>query len=195
HMLVLRGAFKTLRRACLKRITGPALTPDGLRNSDELENEMITEMKKCIRHLQMVFESCQEAEDVFQVLSFFQAIGSAYLFCSSLLMITSKSIYTNQFMMQVFYLMGGFVQLCLYCWSGNELTLKTDNVSQGIWEGDWLETRKLFKDCMIITMTKLQMPLYFTAGKFVPLILSTQIAVIKGSYSYYTLLNTMKRQG
>ncbi|GJQ85220.1 hypothetical protein Trydic_g13060 [Trypoxylus dichotomus] len=183
NMVVMRGAFKTLRKACLKRMRGAALVPDDLYNSDPLEHEMMCEMKKCIRHLQMLFGSCQQAEDIFQVISFAQAVGSAYLFCSCLLLISTMPIYTNEFLKEMFYAMAIFVQLSLYCWTGNELTLKANDVSQGLWESDWLETRKPFKVCMIITMTRLQIPLYFTAGKFVPLILSTQISVSNGNTS------------
>ncbi|GJQ85222.1 hypothetical protein Trydic_g13062 [Trypoxylus dichotomus] len=124
HGVVVRGAFKTLRKACLKRITGTALTPDGLYNSDQLEREMLFEMKKRIRHLQMLFESCQQAEDIFQAMSFTQALGSAYMFCCCLLVISTMPIYTNEFFQEVLYMTGVFGQLCLYCWTGNELTLK-----------------------------------------------------------------------
>ncbi|GJQ85221.1 hypothetical protein Trydic_g13061 [Trypoxylus dichotomus] len=214
HMVMLTGAFRVLRKTCLKRITGPALTPDGLYNSDSLEREMMFEMRKCIRHLQMLFlyikseaieekdiytrcfRSCQQAENIFQIMTFIQALGSAYMIISSLLLMSTVPIYTDVFLRVVIYLVGVCVQLSLYCWTGNELTLKVNEVSQGLWESDWLETRKPFKVCMIITMAKLQIPLHFTAGKFVPLILSTQISVVKGSYSYYTLLNktTVKKE-
>lgn len=55
HMSILRGAFRTMRRRCLEKIEGPDLTSDGLYNSDELEERMMVEMKKCVRHLQLLF--------------------------------------------------------------------------------------------------------------------------------------------
>lgn len=55
HMLVVQGAFRTSRKRCLKKLQGSALTEDGLYNSEELESYMMNEMKRCIKHLQMLF--------------------------------------------------------------------------------------------------------------------------------------------
>lgn len=55
QMLILQGAFRTLRKRCMKKIIGPALASDSIHNSDELEKLMLLEMKKCTKHLQMLF--------------------------------------------------------------------------------------------------------------------------------------------
>lgn len=55
HLLVIQGAFKTIRVRCVRRIKGRVLRLDGLRDSEELDVEMMKEMKKTIRHLQTVF--------------------------------------------------------------------------------------------------------------------------------------------
>lgn len=54
RMLILQGAFRTMRKRCLKKIIGNDLTPDNLHNSDEMEEYMMSDMKKCIQHLQLL---------------------------------------------------------------------------------------------------------------------------------------------
>lgn len=56
HMLILKKAFRTIRKACLRQGIEDALILDGVHNSKELEELMITEMKKCIKHLQMLYK-------------------------------------------------------------------------------------------------------------------------------------------
>lgn len=54
QLTILRGAFKTIRSRSLRNL-GLAKV-DVLRDPPELDKEMQKEMKKCARHLQVVFE-------------------------------------------------------------------------------------------------------------------------------------------
>lgn len=55
HLVVVQGAFRTIRVRCLKKIKGRVMRLDGLRDSEELDVEMMKEMKKTVKHLQTVF--------------------------------------------------------------------------------------------------------------------------------------------
>ncbi|KRT81127.1 hypothetical protein AMK59_5746 [Oryctes borbonicus] len=91
HMRVLQGAFRSMRARCLKNIKGCALTEDGLYNSEELEERMMFEMKKCIRHLQLLFSCCAAIENLYSYLSLFQALGSLTALCSSLVLVSKTT--------------------------------------------------------------------------------------------------------
>ncbi|KAK9738259.1 7tm Odorant receptor [Popillia japonica] len=189
RMLILQGAFRTMRKRCLKKIIGNDLTPDNLHNSDEMEEYMMSDMKKCIQHLQLLLRSCKDIEDNFQYVSLVQALGTIYILCSTLLLLSTSQPFTKEFGRNIFYLLGVIVQLGLYCWFGNQLTLKAANVPIAVWESQWLETRKPYKVCMLLTMMRMKRPLLINAGKFVPLILETQIAVriyLLGPFDLYT---------
>lgn len=56
HLLVLQGAFKTIRERCVARLKGAEVRRGGLRDSEELDLEMMGEMRKSIRHLQTIFK-------------------------------------------------------------------------------------------------------------------------------------------
>ncbi|CAH1969622.1 unnamed protein product [Acanthoscelides obtectus] len=70
---------------------------------------------------------------------------------------------------------------------------KTKNIDASelpfyIWQSNWIKTDKDFKRAMIFTMARSKRALYLTAGDFVPLTLSTFVAIIKASYSFYTVI-------
>ncbi|GJQ85224.1 hypothetical protein Trydic_g13064 [Trypoxylus dichotomus] len=163
HMFILQGAFRTMRKRCVRKIRGNDLAPDGLHNSDELEGFMMEEMKKCIQHLQILLRSCKDIEDTFKFLSLVQALGTIYILCTTLLLLSTTPVLTKEFGKNIFYLVGVIVQLGLYCWFGNQLTLQAANLPLALWESDWLETRKPFKICMLLTMMRLRRPLLINA--------------------------------
>nr|QNH68058.1 odorant receptor 34 [Apriona germarii] len=81
-------------------------------------------------------------------------------------------------------------QLTLYCWFGNEVTLKAAELPLCIWQSEWIEADNDFKKSMILTMMRAKKPLYLTVGNFAPLTLSTFIVIIKGSYSFFTVIKS-----
>ncbi|GJQ85223.1 hypothetical protein Trydic_g13063 [Trypoxylus dichotomus] len=131
HMNILQGAFRTIRKRCLKRIKGPALTENGLYNSEELEEIMMLEMKKCIRHLQMLFRCCRNIEDLYKYLSLFQAIGSLTALCSSLVLISKVPFISKEFGTYVVYVIGISIQLdgeCTSRYMGKRLARDTQAI-------------------------------------------------------------------
>lgn len=56
HLVVVQGAFRSLRRRCVRRMgKGDGWDGNGLWNTEEMMGLMMVEMKKCCRHLQRVF--------------------------------------------------------------------------------------------------------------------------------------------
>lgn len=68
-------------------------------------------------------------------------------------------------------------QLTLYCWFGNEVTVRGLELPNAIWESDWLQSSQIYRKNMLITMSRMKRPIYLTVGKFAPLTLNTFVAV------------------
>ncbi|XP_026328945.1 odorant receptor 49b-like [Hyposmocoma kahamanoa] len=87
------------------------------------------------------------------------------------------------------YLIACFIQLLFYYWHTNEVTVQSLNVSYGIFESDWtaadLRVQKEAALLCVLTTKRL----IFKAGPYNEMTLSTFIGVIKGTYSFYTLLS------
>ncbi|KAL1501294.1 hypothetical protein ABEB36_006641 [Hypothenemus hampei] len=98
---------------------------------------------------------------------------------------------SKQFLAECVYMLAMLFQLYLYCWFGNEVTLKFQELPQYIWENNWIATNTSFKKSMIFTMMRAKTPVYFTAGNFSRLTLATFMSVnltYKLSFLEYTSL-------
>lgn len=56
QLLVLHGAFRTIRVRCLKRLGIDDKSHNVLHNSKQLNDEMTKELKNCIKHLQIIYK-------------------------------------------------------------------------------------------------------------------------------------------
>ncbi|XP_074031736.1 odorant receptor 94b isoform X1 [Leptinotarsa decemlineata] len=174
---IIQGAFATLRERSVEKTTGPLLTPDGLYNSQDLKIILNQEMKKVCRHLQTVYKVCEDLENIHTFLTLSQTTATLFILCSCLYLVSTTPASSKQFLAEIVYMIAMGFQLILYCWFGNEVTLKADNMPFYIWQCDWITADSEFKRAMIFTMVRAKRPLRLTAGKFAPLTLGTFIAV------------------
>ncbi|XP_031769396.1 odorant receptor Or2 [Galleria mellonella] len=81
------------------------------------------------------------------------------------------------------------IQLLLFYWHANEVTEESKLVSYGIFESDWVcSDKRLQKEVALLGVTTTKI-LVFKAGLFNVMSLSTFIAILRASYSFYTLLS------
>ncbi|CAG9766658.1 unnamed protein product [Ceutorhynchus assimilis] len=63
-------------------------------------------------------------------------------------------------------------------------------IPSAMYKIDWFSASPRFKKSMIMTMARMQRPLFVSIGKFTPLALTTLLAVVKGSFSYFTVFQS-----
>lgn len=78
-------------------------------------------------------------------------------------------------------------ELLLPCFFGNEIMLKSDQLSYCIFSSDWINQTLQYKKKLIIFTERLKRPIKITAGKIIILSLSTFTSVI----IYYLFMNAM----
>ncbi|RVE49272.1 hypothetical protein evm_006066 [Chilo suppressalis] len=87
------------------------------------------------------------------------------------------------------FLLDCFIQLLLFYWHSNEVTEDSVLVSYGVFESDWYQAENKYQRevaLLGITTTK---RLAFRVGPFNEMTLKTFVAILRASYSLYTLLN------
>nr|ALR72556.1 odorant receptor OR11 [Colaphellus bowringi] len=188
NLEIIQGAFLSLRERAADKIAGPLMTQDGLHNSHELKTALNREMKKVCRHLQIIYRLCEDLENVHTFLTLAQTVATLFILCSCLYLVSTTPASSKQFLSEIVYMVAMGFQLILYCWFGNEVTLKADMIPFFIWQSDWISADREFKHAMIFTMIRAKRQLHLTAGKFAPLTLTTFIAIIKASYSFYAVI-------
>lgn len=72
-----------------------------------------------------------------------------------------------------FYFFAIMFQLFIYCWHGNEIEIESLNVSNAVYECNWLVMENDSKKMLIQMMNRAQKPLRFSAGKFAYLTVET----------------------
>nr|ARO70245.1 Odorant Receptor 33 [Dendrolimus punctatus] len=87
------------------------------------------------------------------------------------------------------YLMALITQLFLYCWHSNNVLFMSNKVEDGVYSSAWWSQNVRIRRCVVLLSGQLRKQIVFTAGPFTKLTVPTFIAILKGSYSYYTLLS------
>ncbi|GBP53243.1 Odorant receptor 94b [Eumeta japonica] len=96
-----------------------------------------------------------------------------------------------------FLSMVGFIgcillELFLYCYFGNEVTVESNCLIESIYNMDWLSTPVGFQKSLVLVMERAKRPLRPVAGGIIPLSLGTFITVLKSSYSFFAVLRQTK---
>ncbi|XP_068630393.1 odorant receptor 10-like [Battus philenor] len=81
------------------------------------------------------------------------------------------------------------IQLLLFYWFSNEVTLESLNVCYGVYESDWISCNNKIKKELYLLGLSTRKKLVFKAGPFNAMSLTTFVSILRTSYSFYTLLN------
>ncbi|XP_023948210.1 odorant receptor 30a-like [Bicyclus anynana] len=179
-MVFFRGELQSLRMDCSNIF--------GTENSVVTREEARLRLEICHkRHLNLVkysrmFDSCLSPIMLLYV------IVCSVMLCATTYQITFETSALQRFI-TVEYLIFGVAQLFMYCWHSNEVFFVSKDLSLGPYESIWW-TRELSeqKDIKILT-EQFKKPIVFSAGPFSEITVATFISILKGAYSYYTLLS------
>ncbi|XP_032676937.1 odorant receptor 94b-like isoform X2 [Odontomachus brunneus] len=98
------------------------------------------------------------------------------------------SLFTVDFAHIFSYLASMLMQIYLYCWYGNEITLKSVEVCNAVYEMDWTMLKiRVIKDLTIIMMRAAK-PFTMSSGYIVTLTTESFMSILKVSYSAYNFL-------
>ncbi|XP_011706643.1 PREDICTED: odorant receptor Or2-like [Wasmannia auropunctata] len=81
-----------------------------------------------------------------------------------------------------------FVQIYLYCWSGNEVILKSVSVGDAIYCMDWPLLSINEKKELLMIMIRSTMPIKITSSFLITLSLQSYSNILKTSYSAFNVL-------
>nr|AVH87279.1 odorant receptor 38 [Holotrichia parallela] len=184
---IIQGAFSTIRPRCMVRL-GLELPESILTDPPELMNEMNKEMNKIVDHLQVLLDICIRLEEIYSYVILAQVMISLIVFCTCIFLVSLLPMFSLNFAAEMIYMIAIECQLLIYCVFGNKVTLSSSNIPNSIYNGDWYSSNISFKRSMLITMSRMQRPIYFTIGKFTPLTLSTFVTISRASYSFFAVL-------
>ncbi|CAH0627458.1 unnamed protein product [Chrysodeixis includens] len=118
---------------------------------------------------------------------FFYMVMCSLMLCASAYQLTSAQNAAQKLLMAE-YLIFGIAQLFVFCWHSNDVLIKNENMTLGPYESVWFTSRSRQQKDVLLLSGQLRITNIFTAGPFAHLTLPTFINILKGAYSYYTLL-------
>ncbi|CAH0403311.1 unnamed protein product [Chilo suppressalis] len=115
------------------------------------------------------------------------------IICSVMLCVTAYQITTEPSFVQrlVFteYLVFCVTQLFIYCWHSNDVLYASRDLSLAPYESIWWSRGVEHRKNLFILTAQFSKVVEFSVGPFTKLTVATFIQILKGAYSYYTLLS------
>ncbi|XP_014485495.1 PREDICTED: odorant receptor 94b-like [Dinoponera quadriceps] len=127
-------------------------------------------IRDLIQHHLYVYKFAYTVNAVFTLMLFIQFSLSSFVLCMSVYKVSHmESLLTFHFAYTFSYLASMLIQLFLYCWYGNEVTLKSAEVRNAVYEMNWTTLRvRVMKDLTIIMM-RASKPFRMSSGHMVTL--------------------------
>ncbi|NP_001177509.1 odorant receptor 69 isoform X1 [Nasonia vitripennis] len=141
------------------------------------------------RHIQLL-ESVKKIENIYSNVSLVQMFFSVITICvTGFVMITaleSKDIVLLiKFATFIWFLLW---QIFSFCFAGQYLLNKGETITGAMYDSDWYNIESNDVKAISFIIKKTQRPLSVTAGKYIPLSVTSFAAIVKTSFSYLSVL-------
>ncbi|EFN79917.1 Odorant receptor 46a, isoform A [Harpegnathos saltator] len=125
-----------------------------------------------MRHHLGIYEYAKAVNSAFNQILFVQFFCSILLLCTSVYYLSS---HITEFATAtlVIYTIGMFVQIYVYCWSGNEVILKSTKVGDAISHTDWPLLTISEQKAVLMIMRRSTIPIKFTSSLLITLSLQS----------------------
>lgn len=145
-------------------VLGDKLTKLGRSSEKNVEDQVHAEkkLKSCIIMYLRILKCTNLMEDQFSLVYFIQFSINSIVICFTAYQISTVEPSSNYFafLFAIFYIGPSIIicQIFIPCYFGNEIILKSAELSFHLYSSNWLATSKQFKKIMLIFMERLKRP-------------------------------------
>ncbi|XP_063926001.1 odorant receptor 46a-like [Zophobas morio] len=143
---------------------------------------------KCIKHHWLILRFAEKTNRFFESIIMIQFLISVIIMGVTLFQITIVVPFSTEFLFLISYGVAIVTQIFMYCWFGNEVQVKSNNLSFAIYESKWPDFSKKIQKHIWFFMSRSQTPLRMSALNVFYLSLESFMAILKTSWSYFALL-------
>ncbi|XP_018301510.1 uncharacterized protein [Mycetomoellerius zeteki] len=151
-------------------------------------NEDKTGISKCIQHHLSIYKYAKTVNVIFNQVLFIQFFGSILILCTCIYYLSTHITELSGIATLLVYIICMFVQIYIYCWSGNEVMLKSMSIGESIYCTDWPLLSVTEKKELLIIMICSTIPIKFTSSFMITLSLQSYSNILKTSYSAFNVL-------
>ncbi|XP_011869115.1 PREDICTED: odorant receptor 46a, isoform A-like [Vollenhovia emeryi] len=158
-----------------------------LEHSSPPPNKEKAIISKYVHHHLKIYKYARTVNVIFNQVLFVQFFGSILVLCTSVHYLSAHSSFSETATLIV-YTICMFVQIYVYCWSGNEVILKSMSVGDTIYRMNWLSLSANERKELLMIMLRCTLPIKFTSSFLITLSLQSYSSILKISYSAFNLL-------
>ncbi|XP_068619599.1 odorant receptor 4-like [Battus philenor] len=160
-------------------------------NDDKHVNyeESIKKIRECHVHYLNLIKYSSILNSLLSPVMFMYVIICSLMICASAIQLTTNGTTRMQQIWIAEYLLALIAQLFFYCWHSNKVSLMSLRIDDSVYASAWWSQNVRVRRNVSILMQSVRKKIIFTAGPFTTLSVSTFVAILRGSYSYYTLLS------
>ncbi|XP_011067880.1 PREDICTED: odorant receptor Or2-like [Acromyrmex echinatior] len=157
------------------------------KHSSPSSNEEKAIISKYIHHHLKIYKYARTVNVIFNQVLFVQFFGSILVLCTSVYYLSAHSTLSETATLIV-YTICMFVQIYVYCWSGNEVILKSMSVGDAIYHMNWPSLSVNERKELLMIMLRSTLPMKFTSSFLITLSLQSYSSILKISYSAFNVL-------
>ncbi|KYN07119.1 Odorant receptor 46a, isoform A, partial [Cyphomyrmex costatus] len=143
-----------------------------------LSNEDKTGISECIRHHLSIYKYAKTVNIIFNQVLFVQFFSSILVLCTSVYYLSMHIKELSAAASLLVYTICMFVQIFVYCWSGNEVMLKSISIADAIYRMNWPILSVNEKKGLLMIMIRSTIPVKFTSSFLITLSLQSYSNVI-----------------
>ncbi|XP_076634621.1 odorant receptor 10-like [Colletes latitarsis] len=153
------------------------------------ENQSVN---SCVRYHDRVYRFARMINAEFRMVIFIQFTVSTLVVCFSLYVLAKKTSFNTVVLQIILYTCCMLTQIFVYCWFGNEVKLKSLEISNMCFRIDWTLLDNNTKRILLMIMKRASEPIEFTSIYVVTMNLEAFVNILKTSYSAYNMLQRGK---
>ncbi|XP_028049590.2 uncharacterized protein LOC105829948 [Monomorium pharaonis] len=146
------------------------------------------ELPECVRYHLSIYKFAKMVNVLFNQVLFVQFFASIIVLCTSVYYLSNHSSDISGLVFILAYTICMFAQIFVYCWSGNEVILKSLSTGDTIYRMDWPLLPNKEKKGLLMIMMRSTIPIKFTSSFLIILSLQSYNNILKASYSTFNVL-------
>nr|AOG12946.1 odorant receptor [Eogystia hippophaecolus] len=175
------GQLKLLKANCAR------LFGDGVETVTH--KDAMKRIRDCHSHHLLLIKCSKILNSLLSPVMFLYVIICSLMICGSAIQLTTEGTTGMQQLYIAEFVVALIAQLFLYCWHSNDVLYVSETVQEDVYASNWWSTNVRTRRSLVLLGGQLRRKIVFEAGPFTELTTSTFITILKGAYSYYTLLS------
>nr|AII01061.1 odorant receptor [Dendrolimus houi] len=141
---------------------------------------------------QAVLSEAVQLQNCFSEPTFAQFTVSLIIICVTAFQLVSQTGNMVRLLSMGTYLLNMMFQVFIYCYQGNQLSEESSEIAGAAYQCPWYTRSPKFRKALLTVMVRSRRVAKLTAGGFTTLSLASFMAIIKASYSLFTLLQQVE---